>query len=125
AAQSYPAQPITFVVGFSAGGFADTMGRIIADGVSRELGQPVVVENQGGAGGNIAAARVAASPADGYTVLVTTASFPLAEALDSPREYTLEDLAPVAIPISSPETLAVHPSIPATNIAELIEWAGT
>lgn len=124
-AQSYPTQPITFVVGFSAGGFADTMGRIIADGVSRELGQPVVVENMGGAGGNIAAARVASAPADGYTVLVTTASFPLHEALGSPREFTLDDLTPVAIPISSPETLAVHPSVPVSNIAELIEWAGT
>lgn len=124
-AQSYPERPITFVVGFSAGGFADTMGRIIAEGVSRELGQPVMVENQGGAGGDIAAARVAASPADGYTVLVTTASFALSEAQGSPREYQISDLTPVAIPVASPETLAAHPSVPATNLAELIEWART
>lgn len=124
-AQDYPTQPITFVVGFSAGGFADTMGRIIAEGVSRELGQPVVVENQGGAGGDIAAAHVAASEPNGYTVLVTTASFSLSEALQSQREYHVSDLAPVAVPVSSPETLAAHPSVPATNIAEFIEWAKT
>ncbi|MCT7378142.1 Bug family tripartite tricarboxylate transporter substrate binding protein [Chelativorans salis] len=124
-AQSYPEQPITFVVGFSAGGFADTMARIIADGVSRELGQPVVVENQGGAGGDIAAARVAAADPDGYTVLVTTASFALSEALGAQREYQVSDLAPVAVPVSSPETLAAHPSVPVKNLAELIEWAKT
>lgn len=124
-AQSYPDRPITFVVGFSAGGFADTMGRVIAEGVSRELGQPVVVENMGGAGGDIAAAHVAASAADGYTVLVTTASFALSEALQSQREYAVDDLVPVAIPVSSPETLAAHPSVPAKNLEELIAWAKT
>lgn len=124
-AQDYPSQPITFVVGFSAGGFADTMARVLAEGVSRELGQPVVVENQGGAGGDIAAARVAASEPDGYTVLATTASFALSEALQSPREYHVSDLAPVAVPVSSPEALAAHPSVPATNLVELIEWANS
>ena len=124
-AQPYPQQPITFVVGFSAGGFADSMGRIIAENLSRELGQPVVIENVGGAGGDIAAARVASSPADGYTVLVTTASYALSEAQDSPREYSINDLVPVAIPVSSPETLAAHPSVPATNLAEFIAWAKT
>jgi len=121
--QEYPTQPITFVVGFSAGGFADTMGRIIAQGVSDRLGQPVVVENKGGASGNIAAASVAASNADGYTVLVTTSSLGLSQSLGKALEYSIDDLTAVAIPVSSAETLAAHPSVPATNIKELLAWA--
>lgn len=122
-AQDYPSQPIKFVVGFSAGGFADTMGRIVAQGVSERLGQPVVVENKGGASGNIAAASVASSEADGYTVLVTTSSLGLSQSLGNALEYSIDDLAAVAIPVSSAETLAAHPSVPATNVAELVEWA--
>lgn len=123
AAQDYPTKPINFVVGFSAGGFADTMGRIIAQGVSDRLGQPVVVENQGGASGNNAAASVAAADPDGYTVLVTTSSLGLSQGMGGALEYAIEDLTAVAIPVSSAETLAAHPSVPATNLAEFVAWA--
>lgn len=122
-AQEYPTKPINFVVGYSPGGFADTMGRIIAQGVSDRLGQPVVVGNQAGASGNIAAASVAASDPDGYTVLVTTSSIGLSQSLGKPLEYSIDDLTPVAIPVSSAETLAAHPSVPANNLAELVDWA--
>lgn len=122
-AQEYPNKPIDFVVGFSPGGFADTMGRILAQGVSERLGQPVVVENQSGASGNNAAASVAAADPDGYTVLVTTSSLGLAKGMGRVVEFSLEDLAPVAIPVSSAETLAAHPSVPATNLDELLTWA--
>ncbi|WP_068111051.1 Bug family tripartite tricarboxylate transporter substrate binding protein [Tropicimonas marinistellae] len=122
-AQDYPDKPINFVVGYSAGGFADTMGRILAQGVSDRLGQPVVVENKSGASGNIAAASVAASEADGYTVLVTTSSLGLSQSLGKPLEYSIEDITPVAIPVSSAETLAAHPSVPASNVEELLAWA--
>ncbi|MCJ8520945.1 tripartite-type tricarboxylate transporter receptor subunit TctC [Pseudorhizobium tarimense] len=122
-AQEYPNQPIKFIVGFAAGGFADSMGRVIAQAMSENLGQPVVVENQGGAGGNIAAANIAAAPDDGYTVLVTTAGISLTKALGTKVEYDLADLTPVAIPVSSPEVLAANPQVPASNLAELIEWA--
>lgn len=122
-AQDYPNKPVGFVVGFSPGGFADTMGRIIAQGVSERLGQPVVVENQGGASGNNAAASVAAADPDGYTVLVTTSSLGLSQGMGGALEYSIEDLTPVAIPVSSAETLAAHPSVPATSIEELLAWA--
>jgi tripartite-type tricarboxylate transporter receptor subunit TctC len=124
-AQTYPDQPIRFIVGFSAGGFADTMGRILGQAVSEKLGQPVVVENVGGAGGNIAATQVAAADPDGYTVLVTTASLALSVALGTEMEFKIEDLVPVVIPVSSPEVLAAHPSVPAKNLAELVAWAKT
>lgn len=123
AAQDYPNKPIDFVVGFSPGGFADTMGRIIAQGVSERLGQPVVVDNQGGASGNNAAASVAASEPDGYTVLVTTSSLGLSQGMGAALEYSIDDLTAVAIPVSSAETLAAHPSVPATNLEELLAWA--
>ncbi len=123
--QDYPTKPINFVVGFSAGGFADSMGRILAQGISERLGQPVVVENKGGGSGNIAAASVAASDADGYTVLVTTASLGLSQSTRNDLEYKISDLTAVAIPVASAETLAAHPSVPATNLAELIAWAKT
>lgn len=122
-AQDYPNKPVNFIVGFSAGGFADSIGRILAQGISDRLGQPVVVENQGGAAGNIAAARVASSDGDGYTVLVTTASLGLSQSTRKDLPYDIEDLTAVAIPVSSPETLAAHPSVPANNLADLIEWA--
>ncbi|POF27919.1 Bug family tripartite tricarboxylate transporter substrate binding protein [Roseibium marinum] len=124
-AQDYPSKPITFVVGFSAGGFADSVGRILAQGVSDQLGQPVVVENRGGAAGNVAAGSVAASAGDGYTVLVTTASLGLSQSTRKELPYDIKDLTAVAIPASSPETLAAHPSVPANNLAELIAWAKT
>ena len=122
-AQDYPTKPINFVVGFSAGGFADTMGRILAQAVSDRVGQPVVVENREGAGGDIAAASVAAAEADGYTVLVTTSSLALSQSLGKDLEYEIGDLTAVAIPVSSAETLAAHPSVPATNVEELLAWA--
>lgn len=124
-AQEYPDKPINFIVGFSAGGFADSMGRIFAQGISDQLGQPAVVENRGGASGNIAATSVAAAEPDGYTVLVTTASLGLSQSTRNDLTYDIGDLAAVAIPVSSPETLASHPSVPAKNLAELVEWAKT
>lgn len=123
-AQDYPTQRINFVVGFAAGGFADTIGRIFAQHLGDRLGQPVVVENQGGGAGNIAAARVANAAADGYTVLVTTTSLSLSQALYANLDYSLdEDLVPVAIPISSPETIAANPGRPSGSLEEFLDWA--
>lgn len=124
-AQDYPTNPVQFVVGFSAGGFADSIGRILAQGISERLGEPVVVENRGGASGNVAATSVASAAPDGYTVLVTTASLGLSQSTRDDLEYDISDLAAVAIPVSSPEALAAHPSVPAQNLEELIEWANT
>src|SRR5215468_5084670 len=71
-AQTYPSQNITFVVGFAAGGIADVVARLVGQGLSQRLGQTVVVENRGGAGGNLAAKAVSVAPPDGYTILATT-----------------------------------------------------
>jgi tripartite-type tricarboxylate transporter receptor subunit TctC len=114
-AQNYPSQRITFVVGFAAGGFADSVARIIGDHVTRTLGQTVLVENRGGAASNIAARMVAVAPADGYTVLVSTTALPINATLYKKLEYSLlDDLVPVAVAVRAPETFSAHRSRPQT-----------
>ena len=80
-AQTYPANKITIVVAFAPGGVADTLARLIAQGLSDRVHQPVVVENRGGAGGNIAASYVARAEPDGYTLLATTTAIAVNETL--------------------------------------------
>jgi tripartite-type tricarboxylate transporter receptor subunit TctC len=124
AAQEYPTQPINVIVGFSAGGFADTNARILAQHLGERLGQPVTVENQGGAAGNIAAARVANADPDGYTLLATTTSIAVSDSLYGNLEYSLEDdLVAVAIPVSSPETIAAHPDRPSDSLEAFLDYA--
>jgi tripartite-type tricarboxylate transporter receptor subunit TctC len=114
-AQSYPERRITFVVGFAAGGFADSVARIIGQHASKVLGQPVVVENRGGAASNIAARAVASAPADGYTVLVSTTSLTVNATLYKTINYSVvKDLIPVAVAVRAPETFTVNPSRPKT-----------
>jgi tripartite-type tricarboxylate transporter receptor subunit TctC len=123
-AQSYPLKPIRIVVGYTAGGGTDVTARIVAQKLSEQFGQPVVVENRAGAGGTIAAARVAASPADGYTLLLVTAADPVQSALRANLPYDLErDSAPVSLVAVGPFVLVVHPSVPARNVKELIALA--
>lgn len=122
-AQTYPSQRITFIVGFAAGGFADTVARIVGDHVGKVLGQTVLVENRGGAGSNIAARAVATAPADGYTVLVSTTALAINATLYKKLEYSLlDDLVPVAIAVRAPETFSVNRSKPQT-LAAFIEAA--
>lgn len=114
-AQGYPDKQITFVVGFSAGGFADSVARIIGEHVGKQLGQTVIVENRGGAASNIAARAVATAPADGYTVLVSTTSLAINASLYKKINYSLlKDLTPVAIAVRSPETFSVASGRPNT-----------
>jgi tripartite-type tricarboxylate transporter receptor subunit TctC len=87
-AQTYPNQRITFLVGFAAGGFADSVARIIADHVGKTLGQTVLVENRGGAASNIAARVVASAPPDGYTVLVSTTALAINATLYKKLDYS-------------------------------------
>src|SRR5690606_26291945 len=117
-AQSYPEGPITVVVGYSAGGFADTVTRVIAERMSASLGQPVVVENQPGAASNVAALSVSRAQPDGYTILATTTSVAINQTLYGSLEYSMDDLIPVAIPALAPEVLAVHPEFPAQSLGE-------
>jgi tripartite-type tricarboxylate transporter receptor subunit TctC len=114
-AAGYPNKRITFIVGFAAGGFADSVARIIGQHVGKVLSQAVVVENRGGAASNIAARAVASAPADGYTVLVSTTSLAVNATLYKTIDYSVvKDLTPVAIAVRAPETFSVNPSRPKT-----------
>ena len=120
-AQAYPNRNITFVVGFAAGGVADSIGRLVGQKLADRLGQTVVVENRGGAGGNIAAKSVAGSAADGYTVLVTTTALAINETLHKNKGFTADDFTSVAIAASSPESLSAPPTMQANNIGEFLK----
>ena len=99
-AQDYPTQRINFIVGFAAGGFADTVARLVGELVSEKLGQPVVVENRAGAASNIAARAVASSEPDGYTVLVATTALAINATMYKTIDYKLlDDLTPVAVAV--------------------------
>ena len=122
-AQPYPARDITFIVAFAPGGVADTLARFVGKGLSERLGRTVVVENRGGAGGNIAAAAVARAAPDGYTLLVTTTAVAINETLRPNKGFAASDLKPIAIVASSPEALVTSPSNPAANLADFIKAA--
>ena len=122
AAQTYPSRPITLVVPFPPGGSATIIARIIADKMSEGLGQQIVVDNRGGAGGSIAARQVAKSAPDGATLLLaftgTLAVSPLifANVGYDPRK----DFAGIGLIGMAPSVLAVHPSVPARSVADLV-----
>jgi tripartite-type tricarboxylate transporter receptor subunit TctC len=122
AAQTYPSRPITLVVPFPPGGSATIIARIIADKMSEGLGQQIVIDNRGGAGGSIAARQVAKSAPDGATLLLaftgTLAVSPLifANVGYDPRK----DFAGIGLIGMAPSVLAVHPSVPARSVADLI-----
>ena len=101
------------MVAFAAGGIADAIGRLVGQKLSERLKQHVVVENRGGAGGNLAARAVATAAPDGHTLLATTTALAVNETASKNRGYNTSDLRPVAIVAISPDVLAVHPSNPA------------
>jgi tripartite-type tricarboxylate transporter receptor subunit TctC len=123
AQSAYPAQLIKIVVALPAGGFADAVARVISEPLGPMLGQSIVVENRGGAGGNIGARAVAQAAPDGYTVLVTTTAIAINDKLYTSKGYATSDLVPVAIVGSAPEVFAVHPENPARTMAQLIRPA--
>jgi len=117
-AQTYPtAGKITVLVAFAPGGIADTLARLIAQGLGERLHQTVVVENRGGAGGNIAAELVAHAQPDGYTLLATTTALAINETLFANKQFAASDFKTVAIAASSPEALVTSPSNPANDLA--------
>ncbi len=122
-AQTYPARDITFIVAFAAGGVADTVARMVGQGVAAKLGRNVVIENRGGAGGNIAATAVARAEADGYTLLVTTTALAINETLRKNSGFTAADFKSVAIVASSPESLITGAGNPAGNLADFMKAA--
>ena len=124
AAQSWPAKAITLVSPFPAGGITDLLSRIMAEELAKVLGQPVVVENRLGAGGAIALASVAKAAPDGYT-LVMGGSAPsvLVPALNRNITYGPKDFEAIVYVAGLPLVLAVHPSVPASNLKEFIAYA--
>ncbi|WP_229729336.1 Bug family tripartite tricarboxylate transporter substrate binding protein [Agaricicola taiwanensis] len=124
AAQSdFPTRQITLVIPFAAGGSTDLVGRVIANKMGEELGQQIVVENRGGAGGNLGAAAVAKADPDGYTILMgTVATHALNPALYKSMPYNAEtSFAPISLLVSVPNVLTVNPQFGPKTIAELIE----
>jgi tripartite-type tricarboxylate transporter receptor subunit TctC len=118
---AWPARPVRIVVPFGLGGSADVAARFMADPLQQALGQPFVVENRPGAGAVIGTELVAKAPADGYTLLLMSNTHTANETLIPNRPYQLmRDLAPVAAINIAHHVLAVHPSLPAQNLPELI-----
>ena len=123
-AQSYPARPVRIIIGFPAGGTTDIGTRLIAQQLSERLGQPFIVENRPGAGTHMATEAVASAVADGYTLLMATASNAINETLYTRINYNfLRDIVPVAGVIRSPFVLEVNPAVPVKTVPELIDFA--
>jgi tripartite-type tricarboxylate transporter receptor subunit TctC len=122
-ADSYPARPITLVVPFAPGGSASTAARIVADKMSESLGQQIVIDNRGGAGGTVATRAVAKTAPDGYTLLVvTSATVGTSPSLMQNLGYDpRKDFDPIGIIAATPNLIVVHPSFPARALAELIK----
>jgi tripartite-type tricarboxylate transporter receptor subunit TctC len=122
-AQAYPTRPITIITPFAPGGISDVMARLMVEPMRAVLGQPVVVENSGGAGGSIGVARAARSAPDGYTLSIgTTGSHVLSGALYPHQFDLLRDLEPVAPLASEPLMIVGRKSLPAENLTEFIAW---
>lgn len=123
-AQTYPTRPIRMVVGFSPGGSPDIIARLLGVKLQEALGQPIVVENKPGATGNIGADAVAKSTPDGYTVFMGTVSLAIAVSLTpKPPFDPLTDLEPVGMVASLPLIGVIHPSVPASTLKEVMDYA--
>jgi tripartite-type tricarboxylate transporter receptor subunit TctC len=123
AAQSYPNRPVTIVVAFAPGGADDATARILQDPMQKALGQPIVVENVSGAGGMIAAAKVAHADPDGYTILLHQDALAAGMTLYPERTFDAEkDFAPIGLVNTTTNTLAGRPSLQPNSFDELLRW---
>ena len=125
-AQAYPNKPIRFIIPFAAGGPADMIGRLTGQKLSEILGQPVIVDNRGGAGGNVGAGVVAKSPPDGYTLLMTSSAFAVNVTLSPNGGFDPDrDFIPVAVVAKQANLIFVHPGVAAKTLAELLALGKT
>jgi tripartite-type tricarboxylate transporter receptor subunit TctC len=123
-AGTYPSKPIRLIVPFSPGGSADNLARTMQPALSAALDQPLVIDNRGGASGVIGSEIAARSPADGYTLLLVTTTHTVNPSLMKKLPYdTIRDFAPVSLAVSQPNILAIHPSVPAKSVKELVALA--
>ena len=122
-AQNYPARPITLIVPYPPGGATDAISRIIQDSMTKSLGQQLVIENVGGAGGMIAAARAARAAPDGYTILIHQVAMAAGMTLYPKLTFDAEkDFIPIGLVNTAASTVAARPTLPPNNIAELVRW---
>lgn len=119
-AQAWPARPIRLVVPFPPGGLIDNMARLVGSRLSQELGQPVVIDNKPGAGGNVGAAEVARAPADGYTLLMASPALTISPAIYKNLPYQPSQLAPVALLGRVPNVLLVNPASGIGKVQDLV-----
>jgi tripartite-type tricarboxylate transporter receptor subunit TctC len=124
---TFPSKPITMVVPFPPGGLADIVGRPVAEAMSRDLGQPVVIENKGGAGGGIGMGLVAKAPPDGYTLVMALASYSVLPEADTiigrSQMYSYQSLRPIARFTADPTVLAVRADAPWKTVKDFVEDA--
>ena len=122
-AQNYPARPITLIVPYPPGGATDAISRIIQDSMTKSLGQQLVIENVGGAGGMIAAARAARAAPDGYTILIHQVAMAAGMTLYPKLTFDAEkDFVTIGLVNTAASTVAARPTLPPNNIAELVRW---
>src|SRR5258706_6343734 len=117
AQDAYPSKPVRLILPFPPGGGTDILGRLVAERLSLGLGQPVVTENRGGAGGNVRAEAAARAAPDGYTLLLAAPSLAISPSLYSKLAYDpATDLAPIGLVATVPNLMITHPSLPAATL---------
>jgi len=122
-AQDYPNRPVTMIVGFPPGGVDDASARILQDPFQKALGQPIVIQNIGGAGATIAADKVAHSDPDGYTIMLAQPALAAAMALYPNHTFdAVKDFEPIGLVNTAINTIAGRPDLPANNFQELLKW---
>jgi len=123
---AWPSRPLRFILPFPPGGGTDILGRLISERLTATLGQPVVTENRGGAGGNVGAEAAARSAPDGYTIVLVAPSLAISPSLYSKLNYDpVKDFAPVGLVATVPNIMITHPSVPAQTLTEFIQLAKT
>ena len=123
-AQDYPNRPIRFIVPYPPGGGTDVVARIMNEALAAELGQAIVIDNRGGAAGNVGTDLAAKAPADGYNILFTLSSHTINPKLYDRLPFDVErDFVPISLAAMIPQILVVHPAVPATNVKELVALA--
>jgi tripartite-type tricarboxylate transporter receptor subunit TctC len=124
AAEVYPSKPVRLILPFPPGGGTDILGRLIGERLSAGLGQPVVIDNRGGAGGNVGAEAAARAAPDGYTLLLAATTLAISPSLYAKLAYDpLKDLAPIGLVATVPNVMVTHPSVPARSLQEFIALA--
>lgn len=122
--QAYPVKPVRLILPFPPGGPTDMLGRVIAQKLSDQIGQPVVVDNRGGAGGNLGVELAAKSPPDGYTLVLSSPLIAISPSLYVKLNYDpVKDLSPISLVAYIQNVMLVHPSVPAKTLKEFIQLA--